>query len=303
MVELLIIAVISIIYLSTLYFGVIFGFILALIYGKYYYDQSEYTGCREWKGFRNFFIWKKIHEYFQLKVIYDDEDSIKSLVNSKTPAILAMHPHGIASVSSWIGFGLRSDCNKDQFTDNITITGASINFALFIWRTIALWLGVIRADEEVIVKKLNDEKKYVLIMPGGIREEVHAGRGSNLEFYLKHLGFLRIAIKTGHPVIPIYAKGEHGLFNVVNNRFKGVRNFSIDTISYPFPTIVYGGPFRGPLHIVIGSPIYPSDYDNDLNKLYEGFYTKMAKLIRKYDEHTDNDNNYGPVLQHWLNKV
>lgn len=308
---LLIIVLASVIYITIYYFGVVCGIIIGVLFSKYYYDKSEYTGCREWKTFKQLKIWKKLHEYFQLKIIYDDKVAVDGLKRG----IYAMHPHGAASISSWIAIGGQSEYNR-TFSIKITITGANINFAIPIWRTVTIWLGVVRADQDIIEKKL-DEEGHVLIMPGGIREELCAGRGSLLDIHTKHKGFLRIAIKKNCGVIPMYAKGEHELFGVLGILWT-VRNFFIDIITYPFPTIIYSGPFRGPLTIIIGSPIFPADYNNNLDDFHKAFYIEYSKLVLKYDKNDDDIKNnnissttaekkysdkYGPELAGWMSKI
>eukprot|EP01129_Flabellula_baltica_P003836 TRINITY_DN13566_c0_g1_i2.p1 TRINITY_DN13566_c0_g1~~TRINITY_DN13566_c0_g1_i2.p1 ORF type:complete len:108 (+),score=10.79 TRINITY_DN13566_c0_g1_i2:71-394(+) len=93
--ELLTIIISIFIFLVGYLSGSFIGFLVGLIYGKFYYDHSERTGHRISRWFKKLCVWDYLHTYFKLEVIYDYEydDAI-------TNAVIAIHPHGLSTLSS-----------------------------------------------------------------------------------------------------------------------------------------------------------------------------------------------------------
>jgi len=270
--------------------GIVLGFFVGVLYGKYYFDQSEKTGHRRWEFFRKLFIWNFFHRYFSINYIFHEhsDEEIKKLKNS----IIAIHPHGLATASSILGFGLLG--NRRHILDKVYITASNIVFSIPVWRDSAVWRGAVKVDKNVI-SDLLDQENHVIILPGGIREVMVAKRGL-LEIYTKHRGFIRMAKEKNVPLIPVFAQGESEIFKILDI-FPKVREFLVNIILYPYPTL-FLGPYPAKLNIIIGKAIYPDQY-NTVDELYNAFYIEFAKLVEYYD----NGIKYGKQMEQWIEKM
>eukprot|EP01121_Diplochlamys_sp_Union-15-3_P003814 TRINITY_DN13755_c0_g1_i1.p1 TRINITY_DN13755_c0_g1~~TRINITY_DN13755_c0_g1_i1.p1 ORF type:complete len:283 (-),score=42.15 TRINITY_DN13755_c0_g1_i1:15-863(-) len=255
-------------------FGIFWGFVFGLWYGKSYWKFSEHTAERVWKGFRELFIWDLLHYYFKFSVIYEDKEAY--MMAKSQPCVHAMHPHGLMAITSILGFGLygtSTDCPKD-----VLIATSRLVYKIPFVRDIGLWLGGIDAKYEVLTGAI-DKGHSILILPGGVQEMVLANR-SRLDIYTKHKGFARLAFEKNSPIIPIFAKGENRVV-IMLNAFNGLKRWFIAKTGYPIPSL-FIGPLPTKLTMVIGKPMFPSDYTS-LEELHKAFYENLSELINKHE--------------------
>merc|ERR1719310_2498494 len=62
------------------------------------------------------------------------------------------------------------------------------------------------------MSKVLSEGKCVALQPGGIHEQVNTNFNKETVYFPGRLGFVRMAIKHGVPLLPIYCFGENQLF-------------------------------------------------------------------------------------------
>lgn len=61
-----------------------------------------------------------------------------------------------------------------------------------------------------------DANRSIGCSPGGVWEQVHTDSKKEQCFVMTNAGFLRLAMKHGRPVVPIYAFGENQLYTTHN---------------------------------------------------------------------------------------
>lgn len=88
---------------------------------------------------------------------------------------------------------------------------ASVVFRIPIYREYLLWLGCVDANRKVAEKMLENEKSLVILV-GGITEQMLSQRSDQTIYVQKRKGHIRLALKYGTPIVPGYAFGETDLY-------------------------------------------------------------------------------------------
>jgi 1-acyl-sn-glycerol-3-phosphate acyltransferase len=153
--------------------------------------------------------------------------------------------------------------------------GDHAHYAIPVWRNLLDLGGMVRSTREN-VRALMANGQNVLVFPGGA-DEVFKRRGEKYKLLWKErLGFARLAIEFGYPVVPFAAVGaEEMLEVVVDERTPILAQISALTrrlVGLPLPPIAHGiGPTLLPrperLYFWFGEPIgterFGSDYEDD----------------------------------------
>lgn len=260
--ELLLIFLLSAITLTVLLGSMFCCGCFMLAYGRYYYDRSEYDGRRNWPTFRRHRYWDIVKQYFGGVLMHYTDGKPPD----NQPVLYCVHPHGLMALTTIFAFGVHGS-NRDGKT---AIAGTRILLWMPIIRDLFLWLGGIDCSREHIEHALLDQKRSVVLLPGGVREMV----GTDA-VYDKHEGFLRLAIKHDIPLIPIYARGEAAAVKTWCP-LPRLREWCLDNVGYPFPTIFWG-PFPVNLQPQVGPMIQPSQYE-DLATLKAHYYATLKGL-------------------------
>ena len=123
----------------------------------------------------------------------------------------AASPHGAFAVAQ-IGFTMfafRNDRELALF--HTRIAGASVLFYIPVVREMLLLVGVRDASRENVYA-LAKRDVSVAISPGGIWEQVNTDHRREKVYCQKRLGFVRLALAVGKPLVPIYSFGENQVF-------------------------------------------------------------------------------------------
>lgn len=123
---------------------------------------------------------------------------------------------------------------------------ASVIFYAPILREILLLLGC-RDAGRTTINSLLDADRSIGCSPGGVWEQLHTDSKAEQCFVMTNAGFLRLAMKHGRPVVPIYAFGENQLYTTMDvnlplrkwlarKMYLGV-SFATGRFGLPFPLI------------------------------------------------------------------
>ena len=143
-------------------------------------------------------------------VKYED---IKSLQAEHRGLVAAVGPHGIFPLAM-LGFGafkFRRDCGYGEagLVDlSARFAGASVVFLVPVIRELLLLMGV-RDATKATLRKLLDSGHTVAIQPGGIWEMVMSDSSQEALYFQRSLGFVRLALEAGRPLLPCYSFGEN----------------------------------------------------------------------------------------------
>jgi len=93
----------------------------------------------------------------------------------------------------------------------IRTLAASVLFAVPFLRELALFSGCVDASRATAEKQLRAGYS-VQVLPGGEREQIQTVRGREKLFLKARFGFVKLAIRFGAPLVPVYAFGASDLY-------------------------------------------------------------------------------------------
>ncbi|KXN67832.1 diacylglycerol acyltransferase [Conidiobolus coronatus NRRL 28638] len=261
-------------------------------------DKTPEQGGRKWPWLvRNCPILPNIRNYFSMKLIRTVE------LNPSENYIFAYHPHGI------IGYGAQAYFNEEnpEFISKFpgidlkTVT-LNVNFKWPLFRDLILGLGYISCSKKSITRQIEDGPgKSILIVIGGSHEALYSGEDSAKLIVRSRLGFIKMAIKTGANLVPIYSFGENSLFKM-DTTFK--ENSILKSIQYlvsltGLRVCLFHGrgifqskfgvfPMNYPITMVTGEPVKVTQNDNPSEEEIKRVQTEYLKNLTKiYNNYKD----------------
>ncbi|MBV8221190.1 MAG: acyltransferase family protein [Solirubrobacterales bacterium] len=95
--------------------------------------------------------------------------------------------------------------------------GEHAHYAIPVWRDLLTMCGMVRGTR-ANVRALMRDGQNILVFPGGTGE-VFKGRGHDYQLIWKErLGFARLSIESGYPIVPFAAVGAEEMYHVVVDR-------------------------------------------------------------------------------------
>jgi 1-acyl-sn-glycerol-3-phosphate acyltransferase len=149
--------------------------------------------------------------------------------------------------------------------------GEHAHYAIPVWRDLLTMGGMVRGTRKN-VRALMREGQNLLVFPGGTGE-VFKGRGEDYKLMWKErLGFARLAIEFGYPIVPFAAVGAEEMFHVVVDRdmpiAAQVSSLMRRLVGVPLPPIARGIgatllPRPERLYFWFGQPVDTRQYRGD----------------------------------------
>jgi hypothetical protein len=297
MVECVILALYSLFYVGSIIgVGLILGFVAGLGYAPLYYDRSENTGNRRWKGLirgLTRLTYPVRRHYFDYTIEYRGEgerQSAKELEKEVTlllkkptkeqrergeereAAIFAASPHGLLAIST-----LFHSVLTDKYEEWSRLTTCVHRHMFFfpVVRELALWLGLVDVTHNNMVSLL-EQGRSLYLAPGGCREMII---DKEHPVQTRHSGFLSIAYEQGVPVYPVIHIGQDEVFRSWTwPALDSFRTICLDLTGYPFPTF-FTPPLPKKLSTYVFPAFRPTTYDTE-----EAFIAAYWKAVVKHYE-------------------
>ncbi|CAH1780642.1 unnamed protein product [Owenia fusiformis] len=275
----------------------------------YYYDRMTPTnGGNQNAWVRRWRVWRYFCNYFPIKLHKTAE-----LPPDKN-YILGYHPHGIMSVGGFGNFATEGTGFASIFpglTARLLILRGQFMFPFY--RDYLMLSGVVDCSKESLEWHLTKEgtgNASVLVV-GGAVEALRARPNTNTINLKNRKGFIKIALKHGASLVPVFSFGENDVFDQVPNpegsflfnlqqKMTRICGFSMPIIqgrgvfNYTFGIL----PFRRPVNTVVGAPIDVEKCSNpsqeQIDKLHAQYVTSLMKL---YDDHKDKYSNNTSTLE------
>eukprot|EP00921_Rhytidocystis_pertsovi_P018180 GHVQ01028689.1.p1 GENE.GHVQ01028689.1~~GHVQ01028689.1.p1 ORF type:complete len:466 (-),score=51.98 GHVQ01028689.1:202-1599(-) len=143
-----------------------------------------------------------------------EKDKHRGLPSSKNPLfIFGVHPHGsLAFFRPALDLYLSEGILPFLRDSGWRALAASVLFWLPCHREVALWTNCCTADRSTAEKQLSRFGNSLMVTPGGIVEQLMTVRGRERLYITGRKGFVRLAIKYGCKIVPVYVFGENDLF-------------------------------------------------------------------------------------------
>lgn len=271
---------------------------MALLYvGWLWLDWDTPTsGGRRSHWMRRWSVWEHFRDYFPLTLVKTAD------LDPKKNYIFGFHPHGVLVAG---GFG--NFCTE--------VTGFSHLFPglkphllmLPFWFRVPFFRDYIMCGG--LVSSCKSSLSYLVNRPeggnvaviavGGAPEALDARPGALTLQVRNRKGFIKLALKHGAQLVPVFSFGENELFDQIENpagsplrrlqnRLQGIMGIAVPlfhargVFQYSFGLI----PYRKPIHTVVGKPIpvtqTPSPSSEDIESLHKVYLQSLTELFEQH---------------------
>jgi len=258
-------------------------------------DGSEFRLGRPWDALRTHPIWALSQAYFPARLVRTTPP-----IDPNKKYVFGWHPHGILILSRIHVYG---GVWETLFPGvDIRVLGASPMFKLPGCREICLWMGAVDAGRRTAEHVLKAGKS-VVVYPGGSREifDTDPNSAETRCHLTKRKGFVRLALKHGAELVPVFVFGEKRCYRRLNVPVR-LRDWLLRRLKIPL--IVFWGrwctwyPLPSKQTVVFGAPIAPpalsegqleptADQVDELHARY------TAAVVELYETHKEAAG-YGP---------
>jgi 1-acyl-sn-glycerol-3-phosphate acyltransferase len=147
--------------------------------------------------------------------------------------------------------------------------GEHAHYAVPVWRDLLGACGMVRGTRDN-VRALMRDRQTILVFPGGARE-VNKRRGQQYQLlWGERMGFARLAIEQGYPVVPVAAVGADDMLDVIVDQttplYGQLATAYEKVMGFPTPPVVRGVGLTGiprpeRLYFWFGDPVDTSHFN------------------------------------------
>ncbi|POV94810.1 hypothetical protein PSHT_16006 [Puccinia striiformis] len=272
-------------------------------------DPAPEKGGRLVQSVRTWKFWTLFASYFPVSLVKTVD------LPSDRKYVFGYHPHGIIGMGAVANFGTEATGFSEKFPGlNPHLLTLSTNFIIPFYRDLILSLGICSVSIKScisILKSKNSrssdlknnkgEGNCLVIVVGGAAESLSAHPG-NADLTLKRrLGFIKLAIREGADLVPVFSFGENDIYAQLSNsegtalytlqkRFQAVFGFTLPVFhgrgifNYSLGLL----PYRHPIVSVVGKPIRVIQNKNptleEIEKVQKEYINELTAVWDKYKD-------------------
>ncbi|XP_062948196.1 2-acylglycerol O-acyltransferase 3 [Cynocephalus volans] len=257
-------------------------------------------GGRRSQWMRKLMMWKHLRDYYPVKLVKTRE------LPPDRNYVLGAHPHGIMCPGIFCNFSTEGNDFSQHFPGLQPWLTALANLFYFpVYREYLMSNGVRPVSRQSLDFILSQPQlgQTVVIMVGGAHEALYAIPGEHCLMLRKRKGFVRLALRHGASLVPVYSFGENDVFRskaFATDSWQHWCQVSFKKLMGFSPCIFWGRslfsasswgllPFAMPITSVVGRPIplpqclYPTEEEVDH---YHMLY--MEALEELFEEHKES---------------
>ncbi|CAK9092676.1 unnamed protein product [Durusdinium trenchii] len=285
--------------------GGTWGRSLFAIYVSWYmfWDTAHLRGGRFMPTFRRRNFWKHFAAYFPMSL------TRTAKLDPKRNYIFGYHPHGVISMGACCNFATEATGFSELFPGiDLRLLTLQQNFRIPVFREYLLGLGVNSVSKDSIDQNLKRcPGSSVMIVIGGARESLETAPGSYKLILENRKGFVKMALRSGASLVPVFSFGETDLFGVfASSRFRRLQLWLQKQMGFGIPFFfgraLTGGvlhrvfglsrgvmPLRMPVQSIVGRPIYvekpiANPTQEQVDELHQRYVNELRKIYEEWKE-------------------
>nr|XP_031861443.1 uncharacterized protein CI109_003047 [Kwoniella shandongensis]KAA5528515.1 hypothetical protein CI109_003047 [Kwoniella shandongensis] len=261
------------------------------------FDTAPDNGGRAQEWARRGFLWRYFAQYYPCSIVKEAD------LPPDRPYLFGYHPHGIIGMGAFATFATEGTHFSEYFPGiKPHLLTLESNFKIPFYRELIMIHGVGSVAKKSCANVLaQGPGSAITIVIGGAAESLSAHPGTADLTLKKRFGFVKMAIKAGADLVPVFSFGENDIYEQMANAkgswvYKIQRKFQ-KVFGFTLPLFYGRGlfnynyglmPFRHPIVSVIGTPIHttrdshPSEeYIQEVQRQY------IDELMRIWDKYKD----------------
>ncbi|MBW0493090.1 hypothetical protein O181_032805 [Austropuccinia psidii MF-1] len=275
----------------------------------FFFDPAPEKGGRKIQSVRTWKVWNLFASYFPVSLVKTVD------LPSNRKYVFGYHPHGIIGMGAIANFATEATGFSEKFPGiNPHLLTLKTNFSIPFYRDLILSLGICSVSIKSCISILRSknlqatdqannqgEGNCLVIVVGGAAESLSAHPGTADLTLKRRLGFIKLALREGADLVPVFSFGENDIYEQLSNpegtalykmqkKFQAVFGFTLPIFhgrgifNYSLGLL----PYRHPIVSVVGKPIRVEQNKNPtteeiekVQKLY------INELIEIWEKHKD----------------
>ncbi|XP_056156398.1 2-acylglycerol O-acyltransferase 2-A [Lampris incognitus] len=277
--------------------------ILAMLYAGWLWLDWDTPSCggRRSQWVRRCAIWKHFRDYFPITLVKTMD------LDPRNNYIFGFHPHGVLVAGGFGNFCTEATDFSKLFPGlRPHLLMLPFWFRVPLFRDYIMSGGLVSSEKSSLSYLVSRPEggNVAVIAVGGAPEALDARPGALALQVSNRKGFIKLALKHGAQLVPVFSFGENELFDQMANpsgsslrtlqdQLQSIMGVALPlfhargVFQYSFGLI----PYRKAIHTVVGRPISvvqtPSPNEEDIDALHQVYLQSLSELFEEQKE------NYG----------
>ncbi|KAF5307256.1 hypothetical protein FQR65_LT06972 [Abscondita terminalis] len=256
-------------------------------------DTCE-RGGRPLNWVRSLSCWSYMKDYFPITLKKAEDFDL----DPKKNYMFCCFPHGMLSTSAFSSFATTASGFSKLFPNHTPhLVTLRLHFLVPFFREYIYSLGMCSSSAQSIKWILQNPNggNITAIMVGGVQEAFYSEPNKHRLVLKNRKGFVKIALKTGTPLVPVFSFGETEIFDQFRNPLLQKFQYLVKRFMSIAPIVPIGRGFlqynygfvpeRKPLTTVFGAPIEVTKIDDptqeEIDDLHQKFIDNLTKCFEE----------------------